>query len=65
MLAAAVLVLAVPLLQNLPDWGGAGLWILIACVGITALLVASLIEQGRSATKAAIGRLSDLTKEWE
>ena len=64
-LAAAVLVLAVPLLQNLPDWGGAGLWILIACVGITALLVASLIEQGRSATKAAIGRLSDLTKEWE
>ncbi|MGB7981190.1 MAG: hypothetical protein WCF36_10415 [Candidatus Nanopelagicales bacterium] len=64
-LAAAVLVLAVPLLQNLPDWGGAGMWILIAGVGITALLIASLIEQGRSATNAAIGRFSDLTKEWE
>ena len=64
-LAGAVLVVAVPLVQLLPSWGGAGLWILIAGVGILAVLVATFLEQGRAAIRAGLGRFSEETKEWE
>ena len=65
MLAGAVLLVAVPLVQLLPSWGGAGLWILIAGIGILAVLVATFLEQGRTAIRAGLGRFSDETKEWE
>ena len=64
-LIAAVLLVAVPLLNLLPEWRGAGLWVLIACVGIAAMLVAGLMEQGKSAANAAIGRISEVTRDWE
>ena len=64
-LTATVLLVAVPLLNLLPEWRGAGLWVLIACVGIAAMLVAGLMEQGRSAANAAIGRFSEGTRDWE
>ena len=64
MLAGAVLLVAVPLVQLLPSWGGAGLWILIAGIGILAVLVATFLEQGRTAIRAGLGRFSDETKEW-
>ena len=64
-LAGAVLVVAVPLVQLLPSWGGAGLWILIAGMGILAVLVATFLEQGRTAIRAGLGRFSEETKEWE
>ena len=64
-LAGAVLLVAVPLVQLLPSWGGAGLWILIAGIGILAVLVATFLEQGRTAIRAGLGRFSDETKDWE
>ncbi len=64
-LAGAVLLIAVPLVQLLPSWGGAGLWILIAGIGILAVLVATFLEQGRTAIRAGLGRFSDETKDWE
>lgn len=65
MLAGAVLLVAVPLVQLLPSWGGAGLWILIAGMGILAVLVATFLEQGRIAIRAGLGRFSAETKDWE
>ena len=64
-LAGAVLVVAVPLVQLLPSWGGAGLWILTAGTGILAVLVATFLEQGRTVIRAGLGRFSEETKEWE
>jgi hypothetical protein len=63
--SATALGLAIPLVQLLPSWGGAGLWILIAGIGILAVLVATFLEQGRTAIQAGLGRFSDETKEWE
>ena len=64
-LAGAVLLVAVPLVQLLPSWGGAGLWILIASIGILAVLVATFLEQGRTAIRAGLGRFSEETRQWE
>ena len=64
-LAGAVLVVAVPLVQLLPSWGGAGLWILTAGTGILAVLVATFLEQGRTVIRAGLGRFSEETKDWE
>ena len=64
-LTATVLLVAVPLLNLLPEWRGAGLWVLIAGVGIAAMLVAGLMEQGRAAANAAIGRFWEATRGWE
>ncbi len=64
-LAAVVLVVAVPLVHLLPSWGGAGLWILIAGIGVTAVLVASLLEQGRAAVRRSRERFAQVTADWE
>jgi hypothetical protein len=64
-LAGAVFVVVVPLVRLLPSWGGAGLWILIAGMGILAVLVATFLEQGRTAIRAGLGRFSEETKDWE
>jgi len=45
------LLVGVSLVQMLPAWRGAGLWILIAVLGLTAVLVATLMEQSRSAVR--------------
>ncbi|WP_024287954.1 hypothetical protein [Cellulomonas sp. KRMCY2] len=64
-LTALVVLVAVPLVALLPAWGGAGLWLLIAGVGLLAVLIATMIERGRTAVRTTIGRVSSLTAGWE
>jgi hypothetical protein len=56
---------AVPLVRLLPAWGGAGLWLLIAGVGLLALAAATLLEEGRAAVHKAMSTFGDMTKGWE
>ena len=64
-LAALVLVLAVPLVSLLPAWGGAGMWVAVAALGLVAVLAATLLERARAAAQATRGRLERLTAGWE
>jgi hypothetical protein len=62
---AAALVVIVPLVGLVPKVGGPGLWLAIAALGVTAILVAAFLEQGRTATRRGVQRLRDLTSDWE
>lgn len=63
---AALLVLVVaPLVRLLPSWEGAGLWVLIAALGLTAVVAASMVERGKVATRKGVARFGALTAGWE
>ena len=62
---AVVLLVAVPLVRMLPAWGGAGVWLLLAGVGLAAVLVATMLERGRTAVRGALGRVNEATAGWE
>ena len=64
-LAALVVLVAVPLVALLPAWGGAGLWLLIAGVGLVAVLVATFVERGRTVARSTIARVGEATADWE
>ncbi|MDQ1537946.1 MAG: hypothetical protein QOE58_2339, partial [Actinomycetota bacterium] len=64
-LASLVLLIAVPLVGLMPAWQGATLWVLIAAVGLVALLVASFLEQGKAAAHKGMGRFAEATAGWE
>ncbi|MGB7982024.1 MAG: hypothetical protein WCF36_14685 [Candidatus Nanopelagicales bacterium] len=64
MVAIAELV-AVPLAQLLPAWGGAGTWVLIIVVGLVALWAASLLEWARSTVRRAVAGFTETTEGWE
>jgi hypothetical protein len=64
-LASLVLLVAVPLVGLLPAWQGAALWVLIAGVGLVALLVASFLEQGKAAVHKGLKQFSEATVGWE
>jgi hypothetical protein len=64
-LASLVLLIAVPLVGLMPAWQGATLWVLIAAVGLVALLVASFLEQGKAAAQKGMSRFSEATAGWE
>jgi hypothetical protein len=49
----------------MPAWQGATLWVLIAAVGLVALLVASFLEQGKAAAQKGMSRFSEATAGWE
>jgi hypothetical protein len=62
---AVVLLVAVPLVDLLPGWQGAGLWLLIGAAGLVALLAATLLEQSRTAVRRGVARFSEVTQGWE
>jgi hypothetical protein len=64
-LASLVMLIAVPLVGLMPAWQGATLWVLIAAVGLVALLVASFLEQGKAAAQKGMSRFSEATAGWE
>jgi hypothetical protein len=64
-LASLVLLIAVPLVRLMPAWQGATLWVLIAAVGLVALLIASFLEQGKAAAHKGMGRFGEATAGWE
>ena len=64
-LAAVVVLLAVPLVSLLPAWQSTALWIFLAGAGLVALLAATAIEKGRLAVHKAMERYVALGDEWE
>jgi hypothetical protein len=49
----------------LPAWDGPALWVLIALLGLGAVLVATLLEQGRAAAGRTVNRIKGTTFGWE
>lgn len=64
-LVGVVLAVGLPLVALLPAWGEAGAWVLVAVVGVLAVLAATLIERGRTAVRDGRARLRDATAGWE
>jgi hypothetical protein len=64
-LVSLVMLVAVPLVGLLPAWQGAALWVLIAGVGLLALLVASFLEQGKRAVHKGLSQFGEATAGWE
>ncbi|MBC7289867.1 MAG: hypothetical protein H5T83_00850, partial [Actinotalea sp.] len=60
-----VLMVAVPLVGLIPAWGGAGLWLLLAGLGVVAVVVATFLEKGRIAVRLTRARLEQATEDWE
>jgi CDP-diglyceride synthetase len=44
---------------------GATLWIIVAAMGLVALLVAAFLERGRARVQQFVRRINDLTADWE
>jgi len=64
-LLAVLILVAVPLVQLLPSWEGAALWVLIAVVGLVAVLVAAFLERGKAAARKGLARFAEVTQDWE
>ena len=64
-LASLVVVVVVPLAALLPAWGGAGMWITVAVLGLGAVMGATLLERAQKAAKATRGQVSAWTAGWE
>ena len=60
-----VILVAVPLVQLLPAWEGATLWILVGGLGVALVLIATMLERGRAAVRAGTSRLREVTEGWE
>ncbi len=60
----AVLVL-VPMVDVARRVTGVWVWLAVAAVGLVAILVAAFLEQSRSAIRRTVGRVRDLTADWE
>lgn len=44
---------------------GPALWMVVAAIGLVAIMVAAFLEQGRQRVRAIIERVSTLTQDWE
>lgn len=62
---AMLLLLGVPLAGTIPAWRGPALWVAVAGLGVAAIVVATLLEQGRSAIRSAAAHLGEKTADWE
>jgi hypothetical protein len=64
-LTALLLLVLVPLAHLLPAFTSAAVWVAIACIGLVALMAATLLEQGRAVVRRGIDELHHLTEGWE
>ena len=64
-LAGVVVAVALPLVELVPAWGGAGMWVLVALVGLLVVLAATFLERGRAAVRDGRTRFAEATAGWE
>jgi hypothetical protein len=64
-LAAAVMLIAVPLVRLLPAVDTTLGWLLMIALGLAVLLFASLLEKGRAAVRKGLSRFAEATEGWE
>jgi hypothetical protein len=55
----------VPLVRLLPAWEGATLWVVVGGLGLVLVLVATMLERGRTAVRVGTRRLREVTQGWE
>ena len=63
--AASVLMVAVPLARIVPQFRGIALWATIAAIGGAMIAIASTLEQGKARVAATVTRLDELMEGWE
>jgi hypothetical protein len=61
----ALMLLVVPLARIIPQFRGPALWATVIVLGMALIGAAVAIERGRSRLRLTIGRLRDLTADWE
>ena len=64
-LAALVILVAVPLVRLLPGFEGTFGWLLMIALGLAVVLLASLLEKGRTAVRKGLRRFAEATEGWE
>ncbi len=64
-LVAVLLLVAVPLATLLPTWEGPLLWAAIAAVGLVAVMVAAMVERGKTVARQGLVRFAEATVGWE
>jgi hypothetical protein len=62
---AVLLILVPPLVPLLPQVSALGLWLLLAALGLAAVVAATALDAGRRAVRGSTARLADLTAGWE
>ncbi|HWS46238.1 MAG TPA: hypothetical protein VN636_10285 [Acidimicrobiia bacterium] len=63
---AVLLTIIVPMVRTAPQWRhGAALWLILATVGLLAIVIAALLERGIAGVRRALARLDELIKGWE
>lgn len=62
---AAVVLVAAPLVDLVPRWQGAALWVLIAVVGLVAVIAAAFVERAKAVARQGLARLAEATAGWE
>jgi hypothetical protein len=62
---AVVLLLAVPIADLVPHVRGPALWLVLAGAGLVFILVATMLERGRTKVRELLRRLDELTEGWE
>ena len=63
--AASILMVAVPVAQIIPEFRGIVLWATIAAIGGVLIALASTLEQGKARVAETVQRLDDLMEGWE
>jgi hypothetical protein len=64
---AVVLLIGVPLVDRVSGArpSSMAIWLGILIVGVIAITVASALERGRAVIRTSMGRIADLTSDWE
>jgi hypothetical protein len=62
---ATVMIIVPPLVSAAPAVGGAGVWILVAVVGVIAMAAAAIIEQRRSRVRHLMTHFGRMLRGWE
>jgi hypothetical protein len=63
--SGAAMLLVVPLARVIPQFRGPALWATVIVLGMALIGAAVAIERGRSRLRLTIGRLRELTADWE
>lgn len=63
--ASLVVLVAVPLVRLVPQWSSASLWLLIAGLGLAAVMAATTLEKGHAVGHERLRHVRDVTSDWE
>jgi peptidoglycan/LPS O-acetylase OafA/YrhL len=64
-LLSSLLLIGVPIARAVPNLSGPGLWLTVAGIGAVAIVVATMMEQGRERVRQWRTLLDEMTREWE